>query len=212
MTLKLWHVRHSRSLRPLWLMLEMGLEPGEDFELELVPYDRAFFAGPDWARVSPTGKVPVMTDGPARLSESVAMMQYLLATRGPSPLEPGPKDREFADHLFWLHYAEAGTAMYLATWLGHHAGAADYQVSEGHLALIRGVFDRAQGLIAEATAERPWLLARGFTAADVAMGYTLHLARLGRMELRPEVAAYRDRLTERPQFQRAMEQGKEAAG
>ncbi|MGM0584017.1 MAG: glutathione S-transferase family protein [Pseudomonadota bacterium] len=210
MTLTLWHVRHSRSLRPLWLMLEMGLEPGEDFELVNVPFDRAYFAGPDWAEISPTGKVPVMTDGPARLPESIAMMQYLLATHGPTPLEPKTGDREFADHLFWLHYAEAGVAMYLATYLGHVAGAADYQVGEGHLKNILGQFDRAQHLIAEAVGDRPWLLARGFTAADVAMGYTLHLARLGKLELHEEVAAYRERLVARPAFQRAMSFGGES--
>lgn len=208
MTLKLWHVRHSRSLRPLWLMLEMGLEPGEDFELEVVPYDRARFAGPDWAEIAPTGKVPAMTDGGARLLESVAIMQYLLATRGPTPLEPRPKDPEFADFLFWLHYAEAGTAMYLATYLGHVAGAPDYQVSQGHLDNILGQWERAQGLVAQATEGRPWLLSRGFSAADVAMGYTLHLARLAKLEPTPEVAAYRDRLAERPAFQRAMAFGK----
>lgn len=203
---KLWHVRHSRSLRPLWLAKEMGV----DLEVETIPNDRAYFASEDWARINPAGKVPVLMDGETRVAESVAIMEYLMATRGPTTLAVPPGDPEFADWLFWLHYAEAGSCAYVATYLGHVLGVADYQVSDAHKALLEGQIARMQGLVAAAVADRDFLLARGFSAADVAMGYTLHLTRLTKTELTPPVAAYMARLDARPAFAEALALGRKA--
>lgn len=202
--MKLWHVRHSRSLRVLWLAKEMGLP----LEVALIPHDRAYFAGPDWARLNPTGKVPLFRDGDASMGESVAIMQYLMARHGPTDLDVPPSDPEFADCLFWLHYSEAGAAPYAATLLGHLAGMADYQVPEAHEAMLRAQIDRAQRLVEAAVADRPHLLARGFSAADIAMGYTLHLIRLTKTPFRPGVKDWMDRLYARPAFSEALALGK----
>ena len=44
-----------------------------------------------------------------------------------------------------------------------------------------------------------------FTAADIAFGYTVAVARaMGLLENLPHLAAYMERLTARPGFQRAM--------
>lgn len=204
MSLKLWHVRHSRSLRPLWLAKEMGVE----MEVETVPNDRAHFASEEWARVNPAGKIPVLYDGDVRLAESVAIMEYLMATRGPTPLAVGPGEPDYADWLFWLHYAEAGSCAYVATYLGHVLGVEDYQVSDAHKALLERQIARAQALVADAVADRDFLLARGFTAADIAMGYTLHLTRLTKTELTPPVAAYMARLDARPAFAESLALGR----
>jgi len=204
MTLKLWHAVHSRSIRPLWLAKEMGLE----IEVEVIPMDRPWLAGEEWAEVNRAGRVPAAEHEGVRFGESVAIMQYMLARFGPSKLDVTPGDPEHGPFLFWLHYAEAGSCMYVATWLGARAGMDSYKVSSGHEALCLERMGRMQRLIAEATADRPWLLAKGFSAADIAMGYTLHLARLGKYELEPPVAAYMKRLRERPAFSEAVALGK----
>ncbi|MEM6440869.1 MAG: glutathione S-transferase [Pseudomonadota bacterium] len=202
--LKLWHSVHSRSIRPLWLAKEMGLE----IEVEMAPRDRAHFASDAWAEVNPAGKVPAAEHEGVRFGESIAIMQYMLARFGPSDLDVAPGSAEFAAFLFWMHYAEAGSCMYVATWLGSRAGMPDYAISEGHEALCLERMGRMQRLIAQATADRPWLLAQGFSAADVAMGYTLHLARLGKYALAAPAAAYLARLRERPAFSEAVACGK----
>lgn len=204
MTIKLWHVRHSRSLRPLWLAAEMGL----DLEVETIANDRARFAGPEWARVNPAGKVPAFEDGPVRMGESVAIMQYLMGRHGPTDLDVPPADPDYGPYLFWLHYAEAGSAAYVATLLGHVVGVPEYQVSAEHEALLRRQCDRAQRLVADAVADRPYLLARGFSAADIAMAYTLHLMRLAKIPFAPGVAEWMARLYARPTFAAALDLGK----
>ncbi|MEO0680202.1 MAG: glutathione S-transferase family protein [Pseudomonadota bacterium] len=204
MTFKLWHSVHARSIRPLWLAKEMGLE----IDVEVVSMDRPWLAGEEWAEVNPAGKVPAAEHEGVRFGESVAMMQYLLARFGPSDLDVPADHPDFGPFLFWLHFAEAGSCMYVATWLGNRAGMPEYAISDGHEALCLERMARMQTLIARATADRPWLLSKGFTAADIAMGYTLHLARLGKYDLTPPVAAYLKRLRERPAFSDSVALGK----
>ncbi len=207
MSLKLYHCRHARSFRVLWLLREMGLE----FELETMPLDRAHLASAEWARINPAGKVPVLFDGEARVCESIAAMEYLCGRHGPTPLGARPEDPDYADWLQWMHYAEAGVACYAATAAGHRAGMPEYQVSEAHLAHLLAQIDRAQGALADRLDGRAHLLDRGFSAADIAMGYTLHLIRMARIDLRPEVADYAARLAARPAFRSAAAEGKAPA-
>ncbi|MEM1315094.1 MAG: glutathione S-transferase [Pseudomonadota bacterium] len=201
---KLWHTRHSRSLRPLWLAYEMGLE----LEVQTIPNDRSYFASAAWAAINPAGKVPVLHDGEARIGESIAIMQYLMARHGPTELDVAPSEAEYGAYLFWLHYAEAGSCAYIATLLGHVAGVPEYQVSDAHLALLDRQLERLQSLTAEATGGRPHLHDRGFSAADVALGYTFHLARFTKRPWRDEVQSYMDALYARPAFARAIALGK----
>ena len=202
--MKLWHLRHSRSLRVLWLAKEMDLP----LEVEVLPHDRAYFAGPDWAKLNPTGKVPLFRDGEVSMGESVAIMQYLMARHGPTDLDVPPADPEFGDYLFWMHYAEAGAAPYAATLLGHVVGLPEYHAPEAHEAMLRAQCERAQGLVEAATADHPYLLARGFSAADIAMAYTLHLMRLAKVPFHPGVKDWMDRLYARPAFSEALSLGK----
>jgi glutathione S-transferase len=54
-------------------------------------------------------------------------------------------------------------------------------------------------------AKSDYLLGAEFSAADIAFGYTIAIARaLGLLENLPHLTAYIERLSERPAFQRAM--------
>ena len=57
MALKLWHCAGSRSIRPLWTLLEMGL----DFELETMLFPPRF-VHPGYTELNPIGTVPFFTD------------------------------------------------------------------------------------------------------------------------------------------------------
>src|ERR1700735_3246865 len=95
----------SRSLRVTWLMEEMGipyhlrpvnlLADGEDAE---------FLA------VNPAGFIPAMQDGDVTMVESVAIMEYLMARYGPTPLAPDPYAPSFPAYQQFLHLGEAGLA------------------------------------------------------------------------------------------------------
>jgi glutathione S-transferase len=95
----------SRSLRVTWLLEEMGLA------YRLRPVD--LLSGQEDAEflaVNPAGFIPVLQDGDVTMVESVAIMEYLMARYGPTPLAPAPSDPAFPVYLQFLHLGEAGLA------------------------------------------------------------------------------------------------------
>ena len=71
--MKLYGFGPTRSLRALWGLKEL------DAEFEFVPIN--LLAGdhrrPDFLRLNPAGKVPVLVDGDLVLTESAAIVMYL---------------------------------------------------------------------------------------------------------------------------------------
>ena len=74
MALTLYHVPGSRSLRVIWLCLELDLP----LTIETIDFSPKFRDSEDWRALSPTGKVPVLRDDGFTMFESGAMLQYLL--------------------------------------------------------------------------------------------------------------------------------------
>ena len=76
--LTLWGVSTTRTLRPIWVAEELGIS------YELVPIGPRTGATqqPDYLSRNPKGKVPYMQDGDLGLSESVAISRYLIEKYG----------------------------------------------------------------------------------------------------------------------------------
>src|SRR5262245_8951418 len=77
----LYHCHDARSFRPLWTLEEMGLP----YELKMLPFPPRV-AAPDYLNVNPLGTIPTFFDGEMRMTESVAICQYLVSRYGPTPL------------------------------------------------------------------------------------------------------------------------------
>ena len=133
MPLILFHTPKSRSLRPLWLLEEMGLE----FELKTMTYDAEYFASDAYREINPMGKVPALYDGDHLVLESTVILQYILAKHGPSPLSVEAEESDFGFYLTWLHMAESGLSHYLAVYLGQMMGLERYAVSEGFESYVK---------------------------------------------------------------------------
>src|SRR5690349_212647 len=96
----------GRGFRVVWLLEEMG-----------VPYrlrDVDLLAGvendPEFLAVNPAGFIPALQDGDVVMVESIAIMEYLMARHGPTPLAPQPQDPTYPAYLQFLHLGEAGLA------------------------------------------------------------------------------------------------------
>ena len=79
--MKIFGCENSRSLRPLWTAEEMGL----DYELEMMPFPPRVFQK-DYLDTNMLGTVPYLVDGKVKLTESVAMCQYIVKKYGPTDL------------------------------------------------------------------------------------------------------------------------------
>ena len=74
----------GRGFRVAWLLEEMGL-PYRLRQVDLfdgVENDTEFLA------INPAGFIPAIVDGDTVMVESIAIMEYLMARYGPTPLVP----------------------------------------------------------------------------------------------------------------------------
>lgn len=201
MPLILFHTPRSRSLRPLWLLEEMGL----DFELKTMGYDAEYFASDAYREINPMGKVPALYDGDHLVLESTVILQYILAKHGPSPFGVEPEESDFGFYLTWLHMAESGLSHYLAVYLGQMSGQDKYAVSEGFETYVKYQAEKAFEMLDNHLAGRSFIASDRFTAADISVGYSLFLASaLCRLPLPDRVQAYFEKLQDRPAWKKAV--------
>lgn len=197
--IELYHCADARSFRALWALEELGLA----YKLHLLPFPPRF-KSPEYLQVNPLGTIPAMIDGATFMTESAAIVQYLVTRYGPSPLAVEVADPAYGAWLNWLHFGEATLTFpqtlvlrYRVLEPGRLEAAAD-DYARWFLSRLKHV-DRA---LADG---RDWLCADRFTAADISVGYALLLA--GQLKLlgqaTPAIQAYWERLKARPAFQAA---------
>jgi glutathione S-transferase len=197
------HLGKSQSERIVWLCEELGIP------YELKNYARApLLAPPEYKALHPIGSAPVITDGDLVLAESGAIVEYITAKHGGGRLTLGPDHPDFANYLYWLHFAN-GTlqaAMGRGLMLSRLKLAADDPV----LAMAKARLDLAFNLIEARTKEADFFAGKEFTAADIMMGFSLTTMRYfmpydyARL---PNLRAYLQRIGGRPAYQRAMAKG-----
>jgi glutathione S-transferase len=201
MTLTLHHCQGSRSFRAVWALEELGLP----YDLVKWPFPPRALAK-DYLAVNPLGTVPFLIDGALRMTESAAICQYLADRYGPTPLAVKPEEPAYGDYLNWLHQSDATLTFPLAIRLRYTV------VEPPERRLSQAVEDYGKFYIgrlrwAEAALGdgRQFLCADRFTMADIAIGYALQLGAFQKLadQFPPHVAAYFERLSARPAYQRA---------
>ena len=197
--LKIYHVRGTRSVRPIWLCHELQLP----VEIEPIDFAPAFRNSEEWRAISPAGKVPAMTDGDLTMFESGAMVDYILERYGDGRLRPAPGTAESALHHQWCWFSEAT----LARPLGIHRLLTPQ--SEGMPSVASDAEQKARGcidVVEQTLADRDFLLGSEFGAADIMMGYSLRLLAKRKVfdDQYPNARAYLERLESRDACVRAM--------
>ena len=202
MKLTLFHTPRSRSVRPLWLLEEMGLP----YTLETIPYNAEYFASEEYGEINPLGKVPALYDGHQLIVESTVIMEYLLTKYGPSPLSVAPEDDEYATYLQWLHMSESGITHYVAVLIGHRIMGGKKTISQSLEDHVVSQVDKAFAMAEATIGDRPYLLKHGFSAADISLGYTLYLAKIAQDGQLPNALnSYLLHLQQRPAWQRVVD-------
>jgi glutathione S-transferase len=189
----LYHCIDARSLRPLWALEELGLE----YQLTVLPFPPRQLAK-EFLKINPLGTIPVLVDGATFMTESAAIVQYLVTRHGPSPLAVDSADPAYGAWLNWLHFGEA-TLTFPQTLVLRYRDfepnkaevvADDY--AKWFLGRLRAVDIALQ--------RSEYLCAGRFTAADISVGYALLLAEyIGLVAgLTPAILDYWSRLQARP--------------
>jgi glutathione S-transferase len=196
--IELYHCPDARSFRALWALEELGLP----YELHVLPFPPRV-AAPEYLEINPLGTIPFLVDRSSVMSESAAIVQYLVTRYGPSDLAVAADDPAYAAWLNWLHFGEATLTFPQTLVLRYRTfepGRAEIAADD----YARWFLSRLKH-VDRVLANGDWLCAGRFTAADISVGYALLLANhLKLLEAAaPAVQAYWARLKERPGFQAA---------
>ena len=188
----LHHVAQARSFRTLWLLQEMGLE----FEVKHWDFFDKSMRGAEFKAVSPATRVPALEIDGRVLFESGAVAEYLVETRPECGLGRDVANDERADWLQWLHFSET-IGQHLANLTQHHIALRDPAMRSPTVMRL----EKALEAVERAVAEQDYLLASGFSAVDVNIGYGVMIARrFVPADLLPALDEYYLRLAARPAF------------
>jgi glutathione S-transferase len=196
---------NTRAIRVIWVLKEIGVKA----EIKSMPYPPRKHA-PDYFAVNPTGMVPLLIDGEVRLSESMAICDYL-ATKHGSPLVVPTNDPERPQFLQWLWYGESTLMTPLSRLNIVRQVERQFERKGGPEvdALIAGARDHVAErleMLEQRLEGRDFLVAGRLTLADISVGYPLHLVDMLGVDnlLGPRSVAYHERLRARPAHQRAI--------
>jgi glutathione S-transferase len=192
MSVVLYHHPFTRAANVVWMLEEVGVP----YTLRFVDIVAGEQKGPELLALNGMGKLPVLVDGEAVVSEAAAVALYLGDRYAAGRLAPLPDDPLRGAYLRWCVYPaaviEPGCMAKAAGW-EFRPSSAGWGTYEDMLATIEA------GLGAG-----PWLLGERFTMADTLVGGTLgYMLRFGMVEARPAFAAYVERLTQRSAYQAA---------
>jgi glutathione S-transferase len=199
------HLGKSQSERIVWLCEELGLA----YELKLYARDPVtILAPPEYKALHPMGAAPVITDGDLVLAESAAVVEYIIARHGGGRLAPGPDHPDFAQYLYWFHFANGNLQPNLGRYMVLRR--LDLVADNPVLVAMKRRLDRALDVVEARLGEARYFAGSDFTAADIMTVFSLTTMRIYLpLDLAPypNIRAYLQRIGARDAYRRAMQKG-----
>jgi glutathione S-transferase len=198
--IKLYGVPRSRTMRPLWMLEELGV-PYENAKVSFVGETRK----PEFLRLNPNGHIPVLQDGDLVLWESMAINLYLARKydKGLWPKTVEGEGRAFQ----WSLWAMTELEEPVLTALVHRMFLPEAERDPKKADDAAERFKTPLGVLDAALAGRPHLLGDTFTVADLNVASVIAWAPLGGLDLSGarNVAQWVGRCTGRPAFARVQQ-------
>jgi glutathione S-transferase len=199
--LTLYHSPQSRSIRPRWLIEELGVP----CEVKLVSLAAGDQKKPEYLKLNPNGAVPTLVDGDLVLWESAAICQYLADKYPEKRLAPAVGTPERGKYYQWIHYTMSGIEPPAVTIFLHTMRLPEAERIPALVDEAKPQLGRVITIVDDALAGREWMLGSQFTAADVMVGSALvwcqMLGLIG--DQYANVPGYLARCAARPALQRA---------
>jgi glutathione S-transferase len=205
---KLYYFPGNANLAPHMLLEEIGAP----YELVLVDRANEFHKSPEYLKLNPSGRIPVLLDDGLALFETAAICLHLADRHPEAELAPPLGTNERAHFYKWLMYltntVQAEEMFYFYPERLADDAACAAQVKAHAEARISGTGGMMELLDAELERSGgPWFLGRHYTALDP---YLMLMCRWTRMMAnparnRPHLRAFLDRMAARPAVQRTFE-------
>jgi glutathione S-transferase len=190
--------RGGRGLRLFWQCEEMDLP----YYAETVTYPPSAA----YLKLNPLGSVPFLQDeGGVAINESVAIMFYLAQKYGPTPLLPRKDNPAFARVLQMTVFGEATLGAGMNTLMAAHFAAPEEDKRNWSVRGQELRVEQAVNYVADMLGDNAFLAGDTLTLADICISTGLGILKGALGKTLPDtLAAYRDRLAERPAYQRAL--------
>ncbi len=193
-TVTLFHAPRTRSSGVLALLEELGAP----HRLELIDLGKEEHLAAPFRAINPMGKVPALRDADgAVVTEQVAIFLHLADLFPASGLAPALGDPARGPYLRWMvFYAACFEPAVVDRALGREPGKRAMSPYGTYATVIE--------TITAAVGQGSWLLGERFSAADILWGTALWWTMAFKLVPEdPAIAAYIQRVTDRPAMRRA---------
>jgi glutathione S-transferase len=168
--MKLYGSSNNKSFNTLKLRVALA-EAGAAYELVPVDLDKGEQRHPDFLRINPHGKVPVLVDGDFALPESDAILWYLGEKYPEAKLLPPPEAGEAARQararvLQWCDFAST-TLYYAYSQYWNYALGAEKDRNPALAEAALGKIARGVAVMESVLATRPFIAGSTYSLADL---------------------------------------------
>ena len=200
--IKIWGSKTARSLRPIWMAEELEIK----YELLPIGPRTGETLSEEYTKLNPKQKIPFMEHGDFQLSESLAICKYLQNTFPSNNLfiPQTPKDLAKEDEWCSFIYGELDeTCLYIIR--RHHDLSDIYGAAPNVVESCREYLERQFRVIEHYIEKKDSVLDQGFGLADIFLMSCLDWAVYHEFKLPKNIATYKDKISERSAFKKAME-------
>ena len=200
--IKIWGSMTARSLRPIWMAEELEIE----YELLPIGPRTGETLSEEYTKLNPKQKIPFMEHGDFQLSESLAICKYLQNTFPSNNLFIPQTPRDLAKEDEWCSfiYGELDeTCLYVIR--RHHDLSDIYGPAPNVVESCREYLERQFRVIESYIEKKDSVLDQGFGLADIFLMSCLDWAIYHEFKLPKNIAIYKDKISERSAFKKAME-------
>lgn len=192
--MKLYGFAATRSIRALWALNELGAE------FEFVPVN--ILAGehrhPEFLRINPAGKVPVLVDGDMVLTESAAIVIYLAEKYPDGGLLPADRE-QLAQAYRWVMFAMTELEQPLWRITRHSWLYPEEKRIPEEIPIASQEFIAMATILDNHMAGRQFIAGDTITIADCVTAYLMDWANEYHLiDEHPRLRAYLDRMYARP--------------
>jgi len=192
---KIYGIPQSRAARCLWMARELGIAH------ENVPvHFTKTRESPELVKLNPNGRIPAIDDNGFTLYESMAINLYLARKYGAGKEVGLASLQDEALATQWSFWAMTEVEKPLLTLMLHQLEM--HPVDEATRTQCRTELDRPLSVLEAHLSDRPWLLGRAFSAADLNVASVMVWARASRLDMTayPKVTDWLKRCMARPAF------------
>ena len=201
-SITLWGAGTSRTIRPIWVAEELGL----NYSLKPIGPRTGETQTESYTRINPKQKIPALQDGNLELSESVAICRYLVNRYGStSTILSASTHEEQAKQDEWLSfiYGELDeTSLYVIR--RHEALSSIYGEAPNAIAAAREYFQKQIIIVDDHLRDKQFLVNDKFGVADIFLTTCLDWANRYKIPLSKNTKIYLDRMIGRPGYKAAV--------